>query len=99
MLLAFYFRLVFLVVADVTPLSAGRVFLAEQPPLLAGMLLILLVFSLSLASTAQEVDEDDWIDPHDMLHYDATTKTMRKPAEVGTPHTSSLCLNDGAVCS
>nr|XP_040040381.1 chloride channel CLIC-like protein 1 isoform X2 [Gasterosteus aculeatus aculeatus] len=45
------------------------------------MLLILLVFSLSLASTAQEVDEDDWIDPHDMLHYDATTKTMRKPAE------------------
>uniref|UniRef100_G3P5W2 Chloride channel CLIC-like protein 1 n=1 Tax=Gasterosteus aculeatus aculeatus TaxID=481459 RepID=G3P5W2_GASAC len=46
------------------------------------MLLILLVFSLSLASTAQEVDEDDWIDPHDMLHYDATTKTMRKPAEI-----------------
>ncbi|XP_034737820.1 chloride channel CLIC-like protein 1 [Etheostoma cragini] len=44
------------------------------------MLLIVLVCSLALAATEQEVD-DDWIDPYDMLNYDAGTKTMRKPAE------------------
>lgn len=46
------------------------------------MLLVVLVCSLSLAATGQEAD-NDWIDPHDMLNYDASTKTMRKPAEVG----------------
>ncbi|KAM9357700.1 chloride channel CLIC-like protein 1 [Symphorus nematophorus] len=44
------------------------------------MLLIVLVCSLSLAATGQQV-QDDWIDPYDMLNYDASTKTMRKPAE------------------
>ncbi|XP_036377192.1 chloride channel CLIC-like protein 1 [Megalops cyprinoides] len=28
-----------------------------------------------------ELDEDEWIDPTDMLNYDASTKTMRKPPE------------------
>nr|XP_046246916.1 chloride channel CLIC-like protein 1 isoform X2 [Scatophagus argus] len=51
------------------------------PPLPAGMLLTVLVCYLSLAATEQQV-EDDWIDPYDMLNYDASTKTMRKPAEV-----------------
>lgn len=27
-------------------------------------------------------EEDEWIDPFDMLNYDPTTKTMRKPVEV-----------------
>ncbi|XP_042372262.1 chloride channel CLIC-like protein 1 isoform X2 [Plectropomus leopardus] len=44
------------------------------------MLLIVLVCSLCLAATAQE-DDDDWIDPYDMINYDSSTKTMRKPAE------------------
>lgn len=46
------------------------------------MLLIVLVCSLTLAASGQQGDED-WIDPYDMLNYDASTKTMRKPAEVG----------------
>ena len=46
------------------------------------MLLIVLVCSLSVAAMSQQV-EDDWIDPYDMLNYDQSTKTMRKPAEVG----------------
>lgn len=43
--------------------------------------LIVLVCSLSLAVTGQ-LQDDEWIDPYDMLNYDASTKTMRKPAEV-----------------
>ncbi|XP_035509077.1 chloride channel CLIC-like protein 1 isoform X2 [Morone saxatilis] len=44
------------------------------------MFLSVLVCSVLLAAAAQQVD-DDWIDPYDMLNYDATTKTMKKPAE------------------
>ncbi|XP_059198067.1 chloride channel CLIC-like protein 1 isoform X2 [Centropristis striata] len=55
------------------------------PPLSARMLLIVLVCSLSLAATGQEED-NDWIDPYDMLNYDASTKTMRKPTEPATQH-------------
>lgn len=51
------------------------------PQISADMLLIVLVCSLTLAVTAQQV-EDDWIDPYDMLKYDPSTKTMRKAAEV-----------------
>lgn len=50
-------------------------------PVSAGMLLIVLVCSLTLAVMGQQV-EDDWIDPYDMLKYDPSTKTMRKPTEV-----------------
>lgn len=46
----------------------------------AKMLLIALVSILSLVTTGQQV-EDDWIDPYDMLNYDSSTKSMRKPAE------------------
>ena len=46
------------------------------------MLLIVLVCSLALSATGQQ-EQEDWIDPYDMLNYDASTKTMRKPAEVG----------------
>lgn len=44
------------------------------------MLLVVLVVSLFLSGSAQEAD-NDWIDPFDMLNYDASTKTMRQPAE------------------
>ncbi|KAM4628564.1 chloride channel CLIC-like protein 1 [Polymixia lowei] len=39
-----------------------------------------IVLLCSLAATGREKD-DDWIDPYDMLNYDASTKTMRKPAD------------------
>uniref|UniRef100_UPI0037E99999 chloride channel CLIC-like protein 1 n=1 Tax=Semicossyphus pulcher TaxID=241346 RepID=UPI0037E99999 len=54
--------------------------LGRYPPLSTRMLVIILVCSLSLSATGQHADED-WIDPYDMLNYDASTKTMRKPAE------------------
>ncbi|KAK1897337.1 Chloride channel CLIC-like protein 1 [Dissostichus eleginoides] len=44
------------------------------------MLLMVLVVSLFLSGSAQEAD-NDWIDPFDMLNYDASTKTMRQPEE------------------
>ncbi|XP_061681833.1 chloride channel CLIC-like protein 1 [Syngnathoides biaculeatus] len=43
------------------------------------MFLVFLLGYLTLAS-GQQLDED-WIDPYDLLNYDASTKTMRKPAE------------------
>ncbi|XP_069550843.1 chloride channel CLIC-like protein 1 isoform X2 [Brachyistius frenatus] len=46
----------------------------------AKMLLVVLVCSLSLSAAGQQVD-DEWLDPYDMLNYDASTKRMRKPAE------------------
>ncbi|KAK5869854.1 hypothetical protein PBY51_024542 [Eleginops maclovinus] len=42
------------------------------------MLLVVLVVSLFLSGSAQDAD---WLDPYDMLNYDASTKTMREPAE------------------
>lgn len=44
------------------------------------MLIVVLVSCLALAASEQPA-EDEWIDPYDMLNYDANTKTMRKPAE------------------
>ncbi|XP_035270732.1 chloride channel CLIC-like protein 1 isoform X2 [Anguilla anguilla] len=41
------------------------------------MLVTFILCSLFLAVHGQ-VDEDEWIDPTDMLNYDASTKTMRK---------------------
>uniref|UniRef100_A0A4W5R566 Chloride channel CLIC-like protein 1 n=1 Tax=Hucho hucho TaxID=62062 RepID=A0A4W5R566_9TELE len=38
------------------------------------------VCSLLLVAQGQ-MDEDEWLDPHDMLNYDASSKTMRKPAQ------------------
>ncbi|KAK6325179.1 hypothetical protein J4Q44_G00045210 [Coregonus suidteri] len=39
------------------------------------------VCSLLLVAQGQ-MDDEEWIDPYDILNYDASTKTMRKPAEV-----------------
>lgn len=46
------------------------------------MRLFVLACSL-LLSAAGEQGNDDWIDPFDMLNYDSSTKTMRRPAEPG----------------
>lgn len=43
-------------------------------------IVLLLSSCLALASTEQPAG-DEWIDPYDMLNYDTSTKTMRKPAE------------------
>ncbi|XP_077462714.1 chloride channel CLIC-like protein 1 isoform X2 [Stigmatopora argus] len=43
------------------------------------MRFIVLFGYLTLVSS-QQLD-DDWLDPYDLLNYDASTKTMRKPAE------------------
>ncbi|XP_010865338.2 chloride channel CLIC-like protein 1 isoform X3 [Esox lucius] len=41
---------------------------------------ITVLCSLLLVAQGQ-MDNDEWIDPYDMLNYDASTKTMRKPSE------------------
>lgn len=48
----------------------------------ASMFWVVLV-SLALTGMGEEVENDDWIDPYDMINYDLSTKTMRKPVEVG----------------
>uniref|UniRef100_A0A3Q2X717 Chloride channel CLIC-like protein 1 n=1 Tax=Haplochromis burtoni TaxID=8153 RepID=A0A3Q2X717_HAPBU len=45
------------------------------------MFFIALVWSLSLTAVGQQED-NEWLDPYDMLNYDASTKTMRKPTEL-----------------
>ncbi|XP_063057978.1 chloride channel CLIC-like protein 1 [Engraulis encrasicolus] len=39
----------------------------------------LLIFSLFSVLLLARGQDDDWVDPFDMLNYDATSKTMRKP--------------------
>ncbi|KAF3690861.1 Chloride channel CLIC-like protein 1 Precursor [Channa argus] len=75
--------------------------------LCARMLRVVLACSLSLALMGQQV-EDDWVDPYDMLNYDATTKTMRKPTETANynnvatkrrEYTQDSCQAQLASCS
>lgn len=54
------------------------------------MLFLLLLCYLSLPARCQEAD-DDWLDPYDMLNYDSSTKTMKKPPEVGLIHKLVEC--------
>ncbi|XP_029590691.1 chloride channel CLIC-like protein 1 isoform X1 [Salmo trutta] len=43
---------------------------------------IITVAVCSLLLVAQgQIDDEEWLDPHDMLNYDASSKTMRKPAQ------------------
>lgn len=44
-------------------------------------LLVLGSFLLVVYGNVHSVD-DEWIDPYDMINYDSTSKSMRKPAEV-----------------
>lgn len=46
------------------------------------MLWVVLV-SLVLTVVGEQPREEEWIDPYDMINYDSSTKTMRKPVEVG----------------
>lgn len=44
---------------------------------------LLVINSFSLFAYVKDHPEDDeWVDPFDMLNYDSSTKTMRKPPEV-----------------
>lgn len=43
------------------------------------------VCSLLLVAQGQ-IDDEEWLDPHDMLNYDASSKTMRKPAQPAEVH-------------
>uniref|UniRef100_A0A3B4TEU4 Chloride channel CLIC-like protein 1 n=1 Tax=Seriola dumerili TaxID=41447 RepID=A0A3B4TEU4_SERDU len=56
------------------------------------MFLSVLVCCLSLAAVGQQVN-DDWVDPYDMLNYDSSTKTMRKPTEVRSTLTVLTFVN------
>ncbi|XP_054909162.1 chloride channel CLIC-like protein 1 isoform X1 [Poeciliopsis prolifica] len=46
-------------------------------------MLFLLLLCCLLSARGQEAD-DHWLDPYDMLNYDSSTKTMRKPPEPTT---------------
>lgn len=46
------------------------------------MLLIALLCNLLLTAVGHQ-EESEWVNPYDMIMYDATTKVMRKPPEVG----------------
>lgn len=45
------------------------------------MHIVLLIGCVALAASSGQPVDDEWIDPYDMLNYDASTKSMRKPAE------------------
>ncbi|XP_029596650.1 uncharacterized protein LOC115179355 [Salmo trutta] len=49
------------------------------------------VCSLLLVAQGQ-VDDEEWIDPYDMLNYEPSTKTMRKTAEVSQLPSCNLVL-------
>ncbi|KAL4660140.1 chloride channel CLIC-like protein 1 [Arapaima gigas] len=46
-----------------------------------GRRVALLLSAVLLAVAKEQLEAEEWIDPTDMLNYDATTKTMRRPAE------------------
>uniref|UniRef100_W5LDX7 Chloride channel CLIC-like protein 1 n=1 Tax=Astyanax mexicanus TaxID=7994 RepID=W5LDX7_ASTMX len=45
-----------------------------------GSLIICSVFIITLGNS----EDDDWIDPYDMLNYDASSKSMKKPPEASS---------------
>ncbi|KAM4739190.1 chloride channel CLIC-like protein 1 isoform 2-T3 [Anableps anableps] len=47
------------------------------------MLFLFLLYCLSLSARGEQAD-DDWLDPYDMINYDSSSKTMRKPPEPAT---------------
>lgn len=55
------------------------------------MLLYLLLYPVLLIGRS-EAQNDDWIDPTDMLNYDAASGTMRKPDEVSIEILESLWI-------
>lgn len=48
----------------------------------ASMFWVVLV-SLALTVMGEQAKDEEWIDPYDMINYDSSTKTMRRPVEVG----------------
>lgn len=55
------------------------------------MLLYLLLYPVLLIGSS-EAQNDDWIDPTDMLNYDAASGTMRKPDKVSVEISESLWI-------
>lgn len=45
-----------------------------------GSLILCSFFIIALGNS----EDDDWIDPYDMLNYDASSKSMKKPSEAGS---------------
>lgn len=57
-------------------------------------MLIITAAVCSLLLVAQgQMDDEEWIDPYDMLNYDPSTKTMRKPAEVQYKQLRNACFS------
>ncbi|XP_057697669.1 chloride channel CLIC-like protein 1 isoform X2 [Corythoichthys intestinalis] len=59
---------------------------------------LIILFGYLMLASSQQLD-DDWLDPYDLLNYDASTKTMRKPAEparaVNVPSSQNVDINCG----
>lgn len=52
----------------------------------------LIIFGVSSLLPLTKGQDDDWVDPFDMLNYDATSKTMRKPPEVRMHYSTSSVM-------
>ncbi|XP_034438322.1 chloride channel CLIC-like protein 1 isoform X5 [Hippoglossus hippoglossus] len=72
---------------------------SKSPLLSVRMVLALLVCSLVLVSAVGQQADDDWVDPYDMLHYDSTSKTMRKPTEIEEQKKKISLLSDQPTCN
>ncbi|XP_030640859.1 chloride channel CLIC-like protein 1 isoform X2 [Chanos chanos] len=59
--------------------------------LVRGMYVVLVVLLLGVQGQVDD-DEDEWIDPYDMINYDATSKSMKKQPGVVAPSQPSPCL-------
>ncbi|KAM4575479.1 chloride channel CLIC-like protein 1 isoform 2-T2 [Fundulus diaphanus] len=62
------------------------------------MPLLLLLCCLSLSARGQQ-DDGDWLDPYDMLNYDSSTKTMRKPSEVEDQKREIKLMSQQPTCN
>uniref|UniRef100_A0A8C8RA15 Chloride channel CLIC-like protein 1 n=1 Tax=Pelusios castaneus TaxID=367368 RepID=A0A8C8RA15_9SAUR len=60
-------------------------------------MLIPLILCAALLIGSCDVQDDEWIDPTDMLNYDAASGTMRRPAKVNYDDTENKKIPDAAV--
>ncbi|XP_072367513.1 chloride channel CLIC-like protein 1 isoform X1 [Scyliorhinus torazame] len=56
------------------------------------MFVLWLIFEVLLVVNGQQDDDDEWIDPTDMLNYDAAAGRMRKPQETRTMESGTETL-------
>ncbi|XP_035997057.1 chloride channel CLIC-like protein 1 isoform X2 [Fundulus heteroclitus] len=62
------------------------------------MPLLLLLCCLSLSAWGQH-DDGDWVDPYDMINYDSSTKTMRKPSEIEDQKREIKLMSQQPTCN